>query len=237
MPPVMPPTLPNTPPPAPAHPEFTAMLLADGRLPVGGHTQSSGLEPALLGGLAEGDIPALVQTRLRTVVRVEAAVAVVARHHVLAGLALQPVQDAWAARTPSEVSRAASVAVGRGQRRLTLRLWPGSAAATSLEALRTPPRPVAVGAMAAAAGLDAARTARLVAYDDVQTLCAAALKLCPLDPADATAWLLDAASAVEGVVAAVAHLTEPGDIPAPAAPLLEQWQHHHPTHSRRLFSA
>ncbi|MGA8980958.1 MAG: Urease accessory protein UreF-like protein, partial [Pedococcus sp.] len=71
----------------------------------------------------------------------------------------------------------------------------------------------------------------------VQTLCAAALKLCPLDPADATAWLLGAGDAVEGVVAAVAHLTEPGGIPAPAAPLLEQWQHHHPTHPRRLFSA
>lgn len=219
------------------HPEFAAMLLADGRLPVGGHTQSSGLEPALLGGLAEGDIPALVGTRLRTVARVEAAVAVVARHHVLAGLPLQPVQDAWAARTPSEVSRAAAVAVGRGQRRLTLRLWPQSGAATSLAELRTPARPVAVGAMAAAAGLDAARTARLVAYDDVQTLCAAALKLCPLDPADATAWLLGTGAAVEGVVVAVAHLTEPGAIPAPAAPLLEQWQHHHPTHPRRLFSA
>lgn len=219
------------------HPEFAAMLLADGRLPVGGHTQSSGLEPALLGGLAESNIPRLVGTRLRTVVRVEAAVAVVARHHVLAGLPLQPVQDAWAARTPSEVSRAASVAVGRGQRRLALRLWPTSAAATSLADLRTPARPVAVGAMAAAAGLDAARTARLVAYDDVQTLCAAALKLCPLDPADATAWLLEAGADVEGVVGAVAHLGDPSAIPAPAAPLLEQWAHHHPTHSRRLFSA
>jgi urease accessory protein len=220
------------------HPELAAMLLADGRLPVGGHTQSSGLEPALLGGLAASDIPALVQTRLRTVVRVEAAVAVVARNHVLAGLPLAAVQEAWAARTPSEVSRAASVAVGRGQRRLALRLWPGSATtAAALEELQTPSRPVAVGAMAAAAGLDAARTARLVAYDDVQTLCAAALKLCPLDPADATTWLLDAGPAVEEVVAAVAHLTEPGGIPAPAAPLLEQWQHRHPTHPRRLFSA
>ncbi|WP_200956866.1 urease accessory UreF family protein [Phycicoccus sp. Root563] len=224
-------------PPVLPHPEFAAMMLADGRLPVGGHTQSSGLEPALLGGLAEGDVPALVRTRLRTVVRVEAAVAVVARHHVLAGLPLQQVQDAWAARTPSEVSRAASVAVGRGQRRLTLRLWPGSAAAAALEDLRLPSRPVAVGAMAAAAGLDAARTARLVAYDDVQTLCAAALKLCPLDPSDATAWLLAAGGDVEAVVAAVAHLTEPGAIPAPAAPLLEQWAHDHPTHPRRLFSA
>jgi urease accessory protein len=91
--------------------------------------------------------------------------------------------------------------------------------------------------MAAAAGLDPARTARLVAYDDVQTLCAAALKLCPLDPADATAWLLAAGAGVEEVVSAVGHLTEPAGIPATAAPLLELWQHTHPTHPRRLFSA
>lgn len=219
------------------HPEFAAMLLADGRLPVGGHTQSSGLEPALLGGLEPRDIPDLITTRLRTVVLVDAATAVVARHRTLAGLDLEAVQLAWAARTPSDVVRAASIAVGRGQRRLAQRLWPGSSAASSLAPLRGPARPVAVGAMATAAGLDGARTARLVAYDDVQSLCAAALKLCPLDPVETTEWLLHAGPRVEAVVAAVAHLTEPDGIPAPSAPLLEQWQHAHPTHPRRLFSA
>ena len=219
------------------HPEFAAMLLADGRLPVGAHTQSSGLEPALLGGLEPRDVPGLVDTRLRTVVLVDAATAVVARHRTLAGLSLDDLQLAWAARTPSEVVRAASIAVGRGQRRLAQRLWPGSATAGALASLPTPARPVAVGAMAAAAGLDGTRTARLVAYDDVQSLCAAALKLCPLDPVETTEWLLHAGPAIERVVAAVAHLTEPDDLPAPSAPLLEQWQHAHPTHPRRLFSA
>ena len=76
-----------------------------------------------------------------------------------------------------------------------------------------------------------------MAYDDVQSLCAAALKLCPLDPAETTEWLLHAGPAVEAVVGAVAHLTEPDGIPAPSAPLLEQWMHGHPTHPRRLFSA
>ena len=220
-----------------AHPEFAAMLLADGRLPVGGHTQSSGLEPALLGGLDPADIPSFITTRLRTTITVDAATAVVARHHTLAGLPLEPVQLAWAARTPSEVVRAASVAVGRGQRRLAQRLWPGSAAASALAAQPAPARPVAVGAMAAAAGLDGPRTARLVAYDDVQSLCAAALKLCPLDPAQTTEWLLHAGPAVEDVVTRVGRLTEPHGIPAPAALLLEAWQHHHPNHPRRLFSA
>ena len=66
------------------HPEFAAMMLADGRLPVGAHTQSAGLEPALLGGLDPADVPDLVATRLATVVAVEAGTAVVARHkHIL----------------------------------------------------------------------------------------------------------------------------------------------------------
>ena len=219
------------------HPEFAAMLLADGRLPVGGHTQSSGLEPALLGGLEPRDIPDLITTRLRTAVLVDAATAVVARHHTLAGLPLEDVQLAWAARNPSEVTRTASIAVGRGQRRLAQRLWPGTATASALATMPAPARPVAVGSMAAAAGLDGARTARLVAYDDVQSLCAAALKLCPLDPVETTEWLLHAGPEIEEVVGAVAHLTDADDIPAPSAPLLEQWQHAHPTHPRRLFSA
>ncbi|SDP72616.1 urease accessory protein [Pedococcus dokdonensis] len=218
-------------------PEFASLLLADGRLPVGAHTQSSGLEPALLGGLEQPDIPALIATRLRTVVVVDTATAVVARHRTLAALPLDEVQLAWAARTPSEIVRGASVAVGRGQRRLAQRLWPDSATSSALARMPAPARPVAVGAMAAAAGLDGARTARLVAYDDVQSLCAAALKLCPLDPIEATEWLLRSGPAVEELVATVAHLTEPDDIPAPSAPLLEHWQHAHPTHPRRLFSA
>jgi len=220
-----------------SHPDYAAMLLADGRLPVGGHTQSSGLEPALLGGLAIADVPDFVATRLRTVVLVDAAIAVVARHRTLAGRPLQEVQGAWAARTPSHVARAASVTVGRGQRRLTQRLWPGSAAAAALGPLREPARPVSLGAMAAVAGLDGARTARLVAYEDVATLCAAALKLAPLDPVETTEWLLHADFGVEELVRAVAHLTDPDDIPAPSAPQLETWLHHHRDHPRRLFSA
>ncbi|WP_270887351.1 urease accessory protein UreF [Pedococcus sp. 5OH_020] len=219
------------------HPELAALLLADGRLPVGGHTQSSGLEPALLAGMSAQRVPELIGTRLRTTVTVDAAVAVVARHHVLSGLCLAAVQDAWAARTPSEVTRAASVAVGRGHRRLLLRMWPDTLSSDAVRELRAPSRPVAVGAVAAAAGLDPWATARLVAYDDVQALCAAALKLCPLDPLDTTEWLLAAGSAIEVMVASVAQLTAPEAIPAPSAPLLEAWQHHHPDHPRRLFSA
>jgi urease accessory protein len=88
-----------------------------------------------------------------------------------------------------------------------------------------------------AAGLTAEQTALLVASDDAQTLATAAPKLFPLDPSTATGWVLDAGPGVADVVAAVAHLTHPDDIPADAAPALEAWVEAHGQHPRRLFRA
>ena len=54
------------------------LLLADARLPVGGHTYSAGLEPALLDGLPVERIPAYIEARMRTVGLAEAAASVLA---------------------------------------------------------------------------------------------------------------------------------------------------------------
>ncbi len=136
--------------------------------PAAGHTQSAGLEPGLAHGLDPGDLPAYCRTRLATVVRTEAATAVVARHHALAGRALDAVETAWAARTPSDAMRATARALGRGLLRLARRTWPEAAAGWPADA--QPPRPVVLGAIAAATGLPAVELARVVAYDDVQTV-------------------------------------------------------------------
>ncbi|MGA8256663.1 MAG: hypothetical protein WB767_08825, partial [Nocardioides sp.] len=90
------------------HRDLVLMLLADARLPVAGHTQSGTLEPALRAGLEPHEVPAYVRTRLRTVTRVEAATAVVARRYFESGLDVAPVEAAWAARTPSAAMRATS---------------------------------------------------------------------------------------------------------------------------------
>ena len=73
--------------------ELILMLLADARLPVAGHTQSAGLEPALRLGLEASEVPPYLAARLASVTRVEAATAVVALHHFRAGLPLEPVDD------------------------------------------------------------------------------------------------------------------------------------------------
>ncbi|WP_299039411.1 urease accessory protein UreF [uncultured Pseudokineococcus sp.] len=215
-------------------PDLVLALLADARLPVGGHTQSAGVEPAMAQGLTSAEVPAFVAGRLRTVVAVEAGTAVVARHHVLAGADLRPVRLAWAARTPSGPLRTASENLGRGYLRLAGRLWPHPVWATFE---RTPPRPLVLGAIAAIAGLDAARLVRLCGHEDVATVSAAVLKLDPLDPLVTTGWVLAAHPLVEELVTRCASLTDPGEIPATSAPLVEQLSVQHSHAKQRLFHA
>lgn len=208
--------------------ELLLMLLADARLPVAGHTQSAGLEPAVVDGL--DDVPSYLALRLATVTRVEAATAVVALHHLRAGHGLDAVEAAWAVRTPSPAMRATARSTGRALQRLAGRLWqvdlpPGT------------PRSIVLAACADRCGLSPASLARLIGYDDVQTVCSAALKLLPLDPAATTRWALDALPLVAALAAEAAPLTAPEEIPAASAPQIEAWAEAHAVTTRRLFSA
>ena len=236
--------------------EVMVMLLADARLPTGAHTQSAGLEAALRAGMPPADVPSYIRARLLTVTAVEAGAAVVARHRTLdaaartggdqAGAdlavadlasALSEVDAAWVARTVSPALRETSVLLGRGYLRLISRLWPGSAGATAVAAIRRPGRAVAVGVAAALAGLTAEQLVRLVAYDDVQTVAAATLKIEPLDPVVATGWVVAAADEIERMVGNLARLTALDEIPAFGAPQIEQWAEIHSVTSQRLFRA
>lgn len=218
-----------------AHPDLLTMLLADARLPVAGHTQSGTLEGAVMAGLGPADVPSYLRTRLVGVTRVEAGTAVAARRAVLDGTPLGDVDMAWAARTVAPSLRSASRVQARALLRLCGQVWPAT-----VEPLRAVPgasRAVVLGAVAAGLGLGADALARLVAYDDVQTVCAAALKLLPLDPSVVTGWVVDALPHVEGVVAATAGIDGPAAIPAVAVPQIEAWAQAHARTTRRLFRA
>jgi urease accessory protein len=217
------------------HHELVLMLLADARLPVAGHTQSGTVEAALAHGLTTHDVPAYLRTRLRRITLVEAGTAVVARHRATTSGSLVDVDVAWAARTPSGALRAASRGQGRTLRRLAERLWP--ATLTPIAELRTPSRATVLGAVGGHLGLGPAALARLVGYDDVQTVCAAVLKLAPVDPVVATSWVADALPEIAALAAEVADLTEPGQIPAVGCPQIEVWAEAHAATSRRLFRA
>jgi urease accessory protein len=244
--------------PSPVLPSASiAMMLADARLPVGGHVHSAGLEPALLGGMAPTQVPAYMLGRARTVALVEAGTAVVARH--VAGhndgvgdasdsvqqlaLALASVDGAWAARTPSRAVRDVSRSLARGYQRLAGNLWAthpaviASGLTRSQEPSQTLSRPVLLGVIAAAAGLDAKSLVRLVVYDDAQTIAAAMLKLEPLDPATLPGWVLAACAAAEEFVIDLATLTSADAIPALGAPESEGWAEAHSRTTQRLFRA
>ncbi len=232
--------------------QYALMLLADARLPAGGHTMSGGLEPAIQAGLTVAEVPAYLRGRLVGTLRVDAGTAVVARHACAAGHDAMAVADAWAARTPTQTLRDAGHVAGRGLHRVLSHLaggveWPARrhrAAALRARAWLEPLvrehvawRPVVLGALAGSLGLDAGRTALLLAYDDVQTVTAAALKLLPLDPLAALDWSLGVREEIARLVADLADLTDPDDIPADSAPALEAWHHVHSLADRRLFRA
>ncbi|WP_331772749.1 urease accessory protein UreF (plasmid) [Embleya sp. NBC_00888] len=208
-------------------------LLGDARLPSGGHTQSAGLEPALRAGTTSADVPAYLRTRLRTVIRVEAGTAVVARAVAADGGDLAEVEAAWAARTPSRALRTNGRRLGRGYLRVLQTLWPGPLDARA----RTWSRPIVLGLLAHRAGMDSADLARLVGYDDAQTVTAALLKLEPQDPLLITAWVNDLLPDIDELAGQVAHLRTPEQIPAHGAPLIERWAETHDTTTERLFSA
>lgn len=218
---------------------YLSLLLADGRLPTGAHTQSGGVEPAFQAGMGLAQVPDYLLVRLRTVTEVEAATAVLARQVWSDDGAdrlgrLRRLDAAWRARTASDALRDAADLLGRSYLRLAGGVWDLS---LLTGAGRVWCRAVVVGATAAAAGLSAAETARLVAFDDVQTVLAAALKLIPFDPAHGVAWAVRAQPEVERLVARVAGFTHLDDLPAPTAPLLEQWGQQHRSSERRLFRA
>jgi urease accessory protein len=219
-----------------AAPATVAMLLADARLPSGGHAHSSGLEPALLGGMPPAAAAGFLALRARTTGLVDAGTAVAATHAVLDGgdgSGLVAVEAAWSARTPSRAMREASRDLGRGLLRLARRIWP---AAHGIEHLAVaPPRPLVLGVIAAEAGIGSEELVRLAVYDDLASAVAALLKLDPRDPADGVALVLDACVSIEPLVGAIAGIWSPDDIPALSAPQAEAWAEQHAVTQRRLF--
>ncbi|MBG6182968.1 urease accessory protein [Arthrobacter sp. CAN_A214] len=218
-----------------------AFLLADSRLPSGAYSHSAGLEPAVLAGLGVAGVYPYLLSRLRTVMRVETAAAVLA---LRAAVAPDPadgfisIEHALDARTPSAAQREASRRLGRGLLRLAANVRAEHPAVLALQhAVPKPTRPVALGVWAAAFGIAERTLADLCCYDDAQSVVAAAQKLLPIDPMDGTRWILDAAGHFDAVASEALAVRGIDDIPAPSAPWMEHWAEDHTTRTRRLFVA
>ena len=199
------------------------LVLADSRFPAGAHAHSLGLEEAVNQGLT--DVPAFAAARLRLVAEADARIAVAARRGDVDG-----AEAEWLARCPSPILRDVGMRLGAQLLRSAAATWPVTP--------RRTPRPVALGELGAAAGIDDEGVALLALYDDAATVTSAALKLLPLDPAVTTSWLAELAPQMELAARAIAADDRPlADQPAPAAVALELAAPVHHAREERLFAS
>ena len=206
------------------------LLLADSRLPSGGHGHSGGVEALVDRGLlrSEADLAAFLAGRIATGAAVPAGAAAAAC--ALAGdepgapattgprqgdpAAVGPGTDgvAWGAwdhavsvRLPAAATRAASYAQGAALLRTASRAWPSAA----LDALRALPRvhhPLVLGVAAATAGATPSEAALLAVHHLIGGACTAAVRLLGLDPLAVAAVAAEAGRHAEPVAAEAARI-------------------------------
>jgi len=217
------------------------LLLADSRLPAGGHAHSGGLAAAVADGAVhdERTLAAFLSGRLRTAGLVASAAAARAAALVVSGPSaadtLDELDAELDARTPSPAARAASRAQGRGLLRAASAAWP-----SPVHALLgpRPHAPCALGGAAVAAGAGPAEAATLAALASVTGPASAAVRLLGLDPLGVTRRLAGLAADVDAVAAQGARCADL-DVPLPAAsaPLLDLLAQAHARADVRLFAS
>jgi urease accessory protein len=182
-----------------------SLLLADSRLPTGGHAHSGGVEAAVERGLVcdESDLALYLAGRLRGTGPVVAAAA--AAGCMLAAETASVDWSRWdaavSARTPSPAMREASRSQGAALLRTARRVWPFAA----LEALYhtgRPHHPLVLGAAVTAIGDGADAAALLALHHLIGGACAAAVRLLGLDPIAVAAVQARASESAEKVALA-----------------------------------
>jgi urease accessory protein len=210
----------------------TLLVLADGRLPAGGHAHSGGLEAAVAARRVSdlGSLGEFLRGRLATVGVVAASFSAVACARTNEWFDLDSGLDA---RTPSPALRRASRAQGRALIRAGRALWPVPAIG------REPHHPVALGVVAAAAGLTPRDAAVAAAYGTLTGPATAGVRLLGLDPYRVHALLAGLAGACDRIAGdAATRVNNPVDaLPAAGAPLLDIGAELHATWEVRLFAS
>lgn len=215
------------------------LLLADSRLPAGGHAHSGGLEAAASCGLVQ-DLESLrdfLRGRLETAGVVAAGLA--ARAVTLSlgpgfGTARWVELDQEAdARTPSGALRTASRQQGRSLLRVARTAWPDPI----LAELEDPHHPVALGAIVGAAGGSPSEAAQLALTMSITGPASAAVRLLGLDPITVQATLAALSPRVDALASRVEAGAEAAGLPAVAAPLLDIFAELHRQSEVRLFES
>ncbi|MDD4867126.1 MAG: urease accessory UreF family protein, partial [Mycobacterium sp.] len=156
----------------------TLLMLADSRLPAGGHVHSGGLEEAVTSGLVTDleTLDAFLRRRIRSHGLVTASIAAAVHRGELGPAEADQETDA---RTPAPAARQASRSQGRGLVRLARRVWP----ATCWDDVGPQPHlAVAAGRVGAVGGLDPLQGALAIVYTTMSGSATAAQRLLALDP-------------------------------------------------------
>ena len=229
----------------------TLLQLADGRFPAGGHAHSSGTEPACgVGDVTDvRSLRGYVDGRLATSGRVDAAFAAFA-----CSLTRTPDagEESWrgldaelAARMLSPASRRAGRTLGRQLLRAGERVWPHPAIADVRRAVADGVlQPIALGAVAGAAGLEPADAALCALHHLSTSITTAALRLLGLDPFAVARLHADIAARVDRLAAEAADAASvaavaggPAGLPAETGLLFDVLAEHHTTWEVRLFAS
>ncbi|HXT46285.1 MAG TPA: urease accessory UreF family protein [Pseudonocardiaceae bacterium] len=216
------------------------LLLADGRFPAGGHAHSGGLEVTVAAGRV-ADVATLeefLRGRATTTGAVSAAFAAAACDALTSCDTgrFQVLDAELDARLPSPALRAASRKLGRQLLRAVrvIRPYP------RLDDLSSGPhQPVVFGAACAAFGLSPWAAALAAVHDAVAGSATAAVRLLGLDPFATHAALARLGPLLDQVAdhAAQHARTEPAELPAFSAPLLDVAAEHHAAWEVRLFAS
>jgi urease accessory protein len=206
------------------------LTLADGRFPSGGHAHSGGLEAAVVRQRVRDldELRGFLEGRLATTGLVSACFAAAA----CAGTDVSVLESALAARTPSAALRSASAKQGRALCRAATVIWPPFSAGPLSY-------PIALGVVAAAAGLTPFEAATVAAHATVSGSASAAVRLLGLDPFRVYALVAALADGCDAVAArAVEFARGPVDeFPAASAPLLDMSAEDHAGWEVRLFAS
>jgi len=216
------------------------LLLADGRLPAGGHAHSAGMEAAVVDGGVRGldDLALFLRGRLATAGLLSAAFAAAAclasgSEQLLAALDVE-----LDARTPSPAQRDASRAQGRTLLRAGRAAWD----LTGVALPTAPHHPIALGVVAAAAGLEPADAALAAVHGAVSGPASAATRLLGLDPLAVTGLQARLAEELDRTAAAATAAAEaaagaPDLLPAPSAVRLDLLAERHRAAPVRMFTS
>ncbi|HWE92100.1 MAG TPA: urease accessory UreF family protein [Pseudonocardiaceae bacterium] len=222
------------------------LLLADSRLPSGGHAHSGGVEMAVTAGLVStvDDLAVFLRGRVRTAGLTSAAFAAaacqLAQH---AAPHWKPWDEAFSARIPTPSLRIASRAQGGALLRTVSRMW-RTPALRALAELGRPHQPLVLGAATDAGGGQPADAAALAVHHLIGGACSAAVRLLGLDPLDVAATQAAIAPlanqvATEAAVIAGNAVTanDPTLLPAVGGPLPELLAARHARMEVTLFAS